>query len=235
MFDLNTQQLPGIPQATDAEKLALIQKQIAEREAVRQSAEARFDLVTGSTFRLEGQIIGQAIKKKTSPKGGVRLVLLAAKEMSVLSGGMKGEDLKNFTRMRADELKNEENKVAMMIAGDRAWTGAGLTLNAKGDKITLEYKKVAPVTVSVRPPQTDEELAKELDITVEEVRAMKKRKAEKADAIAAAVKAASAPAASDADKKAEADLAKEEAERIAKSAKSNGAVENPAPADAATK
>jgi hypothetical protein len=171
--DINTAQLPGIPTVTDAEKLALMLKQQQEAAAVRETAIARFDVVTGGAFKLEGQIIGQAIKRKTSAKGGVRLGLLPAKEMSVLSGGMKGEDLKHFTRMRADELKVEQNKVAMAVAGDRGWTGAGLTLSAKGDKITLEYKKATPVTTSVKAEPTDEELSKLLGIPVDAVKAMK--------------------------------------------------------------
>ena len=58
--DLNTQQLPGIAQPTDAEKATLVAKLAAEAKAKEETALARFDTNVG--FKLEGQVIGQAVK-----------------------------------------------------------------------------------------------------------------------------------------------------------------------------
>jgi len=207
-------ELPGIPAVTDAERAALMAAAAAERQAVEANALKRFD-TTG--FKLEGEIVGRCIKKKVSKNGGVSVGMATKKELGAISGGMKGSELTAFTRMRSDELKAKQSELAARLSGDINWTGAQVKLSAKGDKITLEYKKAEPVQVTLKAEPTDEEMAKLLGITPEAVKAMK---------LAAKVKA-------EADAQAAKELA-DEAAKIAAAAATNGAVhapEAPQPSD----
>lgn len=214
--DLNTQQLPGIAQPTDAEKATLVAKLAAEAKAKEETALARFDTNVG--FKLEGQVIGQAVKKKVSKTGAVSVRMGSLKDLGPLSGGLKGDELKYWARMRSDELKGKQSEMAARLAGDNGWTGGAVTLSAKGDKITLEYKKASPVTVGVKAPPTDDEIAKLWGISVSELKAFKEQKAK--DAVQALIDAE--------EKKLQEQLEAEQA-AIAKEAAKNGHIAPEAP------
>jgi len=202
-IDLNTAQLPGIPEPTDAEKAALVQKLMAESKAKEETALARFDTNIG--FKLEGQVIGQSTKRTVSKAGAVTVGVKSKKELAAISG-LKGGELDAFIRMRKDEVKDKTCQLATRIAGDANWTGAGVTMSGKGNKVTLSFVKVEPVKVTLTAEPSDEVIAKTLGMTVEQVVAMKKAKA------AAEAKAI-------ADDKAAKELAAEEADRLAFHAK----------------
>ena len=95
-------------------------------------------------------------------------------------------------------------------------------MSAKGDKIVMEYVKVAPITVGLRQEPTNAELAQTLGITEAEVVAMKARKVEAMEAAAKAEADAKAKAIQD-EKDAQ-ELAALEAQEIANAAQGNGAV-----------
>lgn len=217
--------LPGIPAGpSDAEKAALLAKELEERKLKEANALTRFDSTIG--FKLEGEVVG-ALKRKVSKSGGVRVAMATKKELSVISGGKKGLELDAFSRLSSDELKSKQSVLAARLSGDNNWTGAAMVLSAKGDKITLEYKKASPMTVSVSEP-TDEAIAKALGKTLDEVKAMKlesKRIADDKARMEAEIRAKVEKAI--ADEMAAKELAAEEAARIAHSAQSNGAVSAP--------
>lgn len=236
-LDLNVQQLPGIAQPTDAEIALALEKAMEERRVKEANAIVRFDSTIG--FKLEGQVIGAG--RKVNKAGAVRVSMGTKKEMGLASGGMKGTALEDFTRMNSDKLKEKQSMLAARLAGDNQWTGSAYVLSAKGDKITLEYKKAPAMTVTVAAEPTDEMIAKVLGKTVEQVKAMKLEAKNEADAkdnmekaIRARVEAeikAEIAAKVLADDNAAKELAAEELARIAKSANNNGAVGAPEPSD----
>ena len=206
---------PPTPEEVKAAELKLAQ----EAAEAKSKAIARFDTTTG--FRLEAEIIGRSVKKTVSKSGAVKVALAAKKELAVISG-LTGADLDAWTRMRKDELKAKQSEMAARMSGDNNWTGGEIVLSAKGDAVTMKWKKAAPITVGLRAEPTNAELAQTLGITEAEVVAMKARKVEAMEAAAKAEADAKAKAIQD-EKDAQ-ELAALEAQEIANSAKGNGAV-----------
>lgn len=208
-------ELPGIPQPTDAEKSALIAKIVAENAAKEETAIARFDATVG--FKLEGEVVGKSTRRTVSKSGAVTVGVKSKKDLAVISG-LKGGELEAFVRMRKDEVKDKTCQLATRIAGDANWTGVGVTMSGKGNKITLSFAKVEPIKVSLTPPVTDEAMAEQLGLTVEQVKAMREAKAK----LVAKQKEDAAKAI--ADEQAAKELAAEEERRVAEEAAKNGHV-----------
>lgn len=219
--DLNTAQLPGLvitPEQAklDAELEAAEAKAAEEAAKVKRDSLTRFEAQVG--FKLEGQVIGQAFSRKVSKTGAVSMSLQGKKELSKLSGGLKGFDLEHWSRMQKDVMKGQQSQLMARLASDNNWTGGNVKLSAKGDKITIEVVKAAPMTVSMAAEPTDEQVAQLLGLTVEQVKAMKSAKM-------AAMKAADeAYLKAQADEKAAQELAAEEAALVKASAEGNGEV-----------
>ncbi len=221
VVDLNSAQLPGITPPTEAEKAALVAKLAAEHKAKEETALARFDVNTG--FKLTGEVIGHSTRRTVSKAGAVTVGIKSKKDLAVVSG-LKGAELDAFVRMRRDEVKNETCLYATRIAGDVNWTGQGVTMSGKGNKVTLTFVKAEPVKVSLTAEPSDEAIAKAMGWTVEQVRLMKE--VNKATAQKAAKEQADKTAKAIADEKAEKELAEEE-KRVAREAAANGAVHAP--------
>jgi len=183
-----TPELSVVAPMTPAEIEAAALKAFEDAQAKKAKAIAKFDAVV--PFRLEQETVGaRALSKSVSKAGAVKVAIASKKECAAQSG-LKGGDLDAWMRMRSDELKNDQSKVSAALSGDNNWSGKEIQFSAKGDVITMKWKKVLPQTVTLSAP-TNETMAKELGITVEAVVAMKAKAA--------------------ADKKAEADLAAEAA------------------------
>lgn len=222
VVDLNTAQLPGITPPTDAEKAALVAKLAAEHKAKEETALARFDVNTG--FKLTGEVIGHSTKRTVSKSGAVTVGIKTKKDLAVVSG-LKGSELDAFVRMRRDEVKNETCLYATRLAGDNNWTGQGVTMSGKGNKVTLTFVKAEPVKVSLAAEPSDEAIAKAMGWTVEQVKLMKE--VNKAAAAKAAQELADKAAKAIADEAAAKELADEEAKRVADEAAKNGQVHAP--------
>jgi hypothetical protein len=149
----------------EAEALALKADQ-----AKRETAMTRFTQTTG--FALEVEVVGQPkpIKRTMAKNGAVKMALAPKKELSVLSGGLKGGDLDNWSRMEADKLKNQQSQLAAKLSSDNNWTGKEMVVSAKGNEITIKYRKVAPITVGLAEPTEAQALAK-LNLTPEILKA----------------------------------------------------------------
>ena len=207
-------QLNLVPPPTQAELEAAEAKLLAEQAKAKQLAIARFDTTTG--FKLEAEIIGRAVKKTVSKSGAVKIAMEGRKQLSVQSGGLTGGDLDAWTRMRRDELKTKQSELAARMSGDNNWTGGEIVLSAKGDSITMKWKKAAPITVGLAEP-TEEQAAAKLGLTLDELKAFR--------AMQEATKQAElrAKAQKEADEQAARELAAEEA-ALKESAASNGQV-----------
>lgn len=201
-------QLNLVPPPSQAELDAAQAKAIQEAIAKKNIALTRFDNAT--SFKLEAEVIGRATKKTVSKSGAVKMSIQGKKELGVISG-LSGADLDAWTRMRKDELKAKQSELAARLSGDNNYTGAEIVVSAKGDAITMKWKKAAPITVGLAEP-TDEQAAAKLGISLEELNAFKAMKAAKAEADKVAAEAA-AKAQEESDAK---ELAKlEEEERLA--------------------
>jgi len=154
----------------------------------------------------------------------VTVGIKSKKDLAIISG-LKGGELDAFIRMRKDEVKDKTCQLATRIAGDANWTGAGVTLSGKGNKITLSFTKVEPIKVSLTAAPSDEAMANELGLTVEQVKAMREAKAK----LAAKQKEDAAKA--QADEQAAKELAAEEERRVASEASKNGEVHQPSDND----
>ena len=169
-------QLNLVPPPTQAELDAAEAKQLAEQQAKKTQAIAKFEVVV--PFKLETETVGaKALMRKVSKAGQVTVGIAAKKDCAALSGGLKGGDLDAWMRMRRDELKAKQSTAAAALAGDNNWSGNAVKLSAKGDKITMEWVKVLPQTISIAAP-TDEQMAKQLDMSVDEFEAFKAQRAE---------------------------------------------------------
>ena len=206
-------QLNLVPPPTQAEIEAAEAKLFAEEQAKRNTAIARFDTTTG--FKLEAEVIGQATKKTVSKSGAVKIGMDSKKALAARSG-LSGADLDAWTRMRRDELKSKQSELAARMSGDNNWTGGEIVLSAKGDAITMKWKKAAPITVGLAEP-TEEQAAAKLGLTLDELKAFR--------AMQTATKSAELKAKeqAEADEKAAQELAAEQA-LLEKNAQANGQV-----------
>jgi hypothetical protein len=159
-----------------AEAVAAAKAKQAEAEAaaakaaqeVKDKAIARFE---AAPFSLEVETVGsKAWSRKISKTGAVRVALASKKELGVISGGLTGADLDSFTRMEKDKMKNKQTELAVKLQADNGWTGGGYVLNAKGNKIVIEYTKCAKQTVGIAEPTEEQALAK-LNLTPEILKA----------------------------------------------------------------
>jgi len=172
---------------TPAEIEAAALKAFEDAQAKKAKAIAKFDAVV--PFRLEQETVGaRALSKSVSKAGAVKVAIASKKECAAQSG-LKGGDLDAWMRMRSDELKNDQSKVSAALSGDNNWSGKEIQFSAKGDVITMKWKKVLPQTVTLAAP-TNDTIAKELGISVEDVAAFKADKAAKELAAKEAAKAA---------------------------------------------
>jgi hypothetical protein len=189
-----------VPAPTAAEVAALEAKAFEQAQAKKAQAIAKFETVV--PFKLEQETVGaRALARSVSKAGAVKVTIASKKDCAALSGGLKGGDLDAWRRMRMDELKADQSKAAAALSGDNNWSGKELQLSAKGDVITMKWVKVLPQTISLAAP-TDEVMAKQLDMSVDEYRAFKAQRVEAKKAAAQAEKDAKELAALEADEQA---------------------------------
>jgi len=164
-----------VPQPSQAEREAAEAKAFADAQAKKTQAIAKFETVV--PFKLEQETVGaRALERKVSKAGAVKVQLASKKDCAALSG-LKGGDLDAWRRMRMDELKADQSKAAAALSGDNNWSGKEIVMSAKGDVITMKWQKVLPQTVSIAAP-TDEQIAKSLGISMDELKAFKEMQAE---------------------------------------------------------
>lgn len=131
-------------------------------------------------FSLEGEVVGHG-RSRVSKKGAVRFDLMTMKDIGEATG-LKGDALKAHVRDLAVNLKSRMAMGFAQLASDPNWVGRHITMNAAGDAVTFQLKKVAPVIVKqIEAPKelTPEELAAKLGVPVEAITEMLADKARK--------------------------------------------------------
>lgn len=103
-------------------------------------------------FQLEGEQVGQSIRKRVSTKGAVRVDLMTKKDISAAMN-LKGDALEAHVREIAVGLKSEMAAGFSRLASNPNWVGKAITMNGKGDAITFHLKKVKPLVISTPKAQ----------------------------------------------------------------------------------
>jgi hypothetical protein len=150
-------------------------KAFADAMAKKTQAIAKFEAAV--PFKLEGETVGsKALLRKVTGKGAVSVTVVGKKDAKVMSGGLTGGDLDAWLRMRKDELKGKLSIAAAELSSNNNWSGKEISLNASENVITMKWVKVAPVSVTLSEP-TDEQIAKSLGISLDELKAFRAMKA----------------------------------------------------------
>lgn len=104
------------------------------------------------SFALQGEIVGQSIRKRVSTKGAVRVDVMTRKDVGAALN-IKGDALDVHMRTATNQLKAEMMAGMSRLAANADWTGRAITMNAKGDVITFALKKVKPLQLSAPTPK----------------------------------------------------------------------------------
>ena len=110
--------------------------------------DAALNRMQSTGFKLEGELEG-AIDRRISKKGAVRLSVLVGKSRKGPSlsdiTDLKGSALKSFHRTKGDLLKAEACALVSRIGTSSEFTGHSVALNAAGDRVTVQFRKVEPL------------------------------------------------------------------------------------------
>jgi hypothetical protein len=152
----NNNPAPATPEAGTPE----LNMEIVSREQDQTAYLNRFD----ETFKLEGDIVG-AVRKKASKKGAVTLSLLpmrakAGNASLATVSGKTGKELEAYRRTMADKLKGEAGVLVSRIVGSQEWTGRNITLNAQGNRISIQFDRVTPMVIAQAAKMTPEDAIK---------------------------------------------------------------------------
>ena len=136
--------------------------------------ENQTSLALAGDFKLEGEVVG-VLRVRRSKSGARSFSLLPTSSKSGPSmrsvSGFKGATLRAFHRRQADALKTQLCAMVGGVGASNEWTGRNARVNAKGDMLTVSFKRVEAMRVSVAEV-TEEAALKALGLTKEQYAAI---------------------------------------------------------------
>jgi len=132
-------------------------------------------LALAGDFKLEGEVVG-VLRVRRSKTGGRTISLLPTSSKHGPSmrevSGFKGAALQAYQRRQADALKTQLCAIVGGVAASNGWTGRNARINAKGDMLTVSFKRVQAMTVTVAKDITEEQALARLGLTKEDYEAL---------------------------------------------------------------
>ncbi len=148
------------------------------------------ELVLSNGFKLEGEIIG-ALRTRRSKSGSRSIGLLPMSSKNGVSlrsvSGFKGAALQAYSRRQSDDLKTQLCAVVGGIGASTSWTGRNVRVNAKGDLLTVSFKRVMPMSVASPADISEEQALAKLGLSKEQYQAMLELQTEPAAQLAEAL------------------------------------------------